>query len=206
MGGVPLDALAVHNEYARNKGVDMDFSRGSERAIRKVSLKRQERGMIADAQERYAWFAVLMRNNVLSVPFALGEIRWLWYRDDFNRKLKELVIRKGERPHRFRERPGQGWEPIRIVTENPDDLYWTLNQAELHLTAGPSWVEVSAATVTPDFARFEARFDKGDWQRVDATFGCPLHTGRNRLEVRPVNAFARPGITSTITLSARGKP
>jgi len=206
MGGVPLDALAVHNEYARNKGVDMDFSRGSERAIRKVSLKRQERGMIADAQERYAWFAVLMRNNVLSVPFALGEIRWLWYRDDFNRKLKELVIRKGERPHRFRERPGQGWEPIRIVTENPDDLYWTLNQAELHLTAGPSWVEVSAATVTPDFARFEARFDKGDWQRVDATFGWPLHTGRNRLEVRPVNAFARPGITSTITLSARGKP
>lgn len=200
LAGIPLSALEIHNEYIKNGGVDMDFSVGTRRAIRKVSLERRPDGMIADAQERYSYVAYLLRNNILSVPFELGEIRFLWYRDDANRDLREFVVREGDRPVRFRMEPEEGYEPILTATENPDDIYWTLNQAELHVRASGSGVEVSAATVTPNFARTEARFDEGDWHTVGSTFPWTLHPGENRLEVRPVNAFGRAGVTSSLTL------
>lgn len=202
MEGIPLSALEIHNQYVKSGGVDMDFSMGTDRARRKVTLERRPDGMIADAQERYSYFAVLLRNNILSVPFELGEIRFLWYRDEANRDLKEFVVRQGDPPVRFRMEPEEGYEPILIATENPDDVYWTLNQAELHVGAGESGVVVTADTATPNFARFEVRFDEGDWQTVAPTFPWPLHPGENRLEVRPVNAFGRPGIVSSISVGA----
>ncbi len=200
MADIPLSALEIHNEYIKNGGVNMDFSVGDQRVIRKVSLERRPDGMIADAQERYSYVAYLLRNNILSVPFELGEIRFLWYRDDANRDLREFVVREGDPPVRFRMEPEEGYEPILTATENPDDIYWTLNQAELHVREGTSGLEVSAATVTPNFARTEARFDEGDWHTVGSTFPWTLHPGENRLEVRPVNAFGRAGVTSSLTL------
>jgi len=202
--GVPLSALEVHNEYARNKGVDMDYSVGTEHAIRKVNLDLTPDGrMLADAQERYLWFAALMRNDLLSVPFELGELRWLWWRDDANRDETEMEVHIGSGPTRFRDQPEAGWEPIRIATESKADLYWTLNTARLHIWPAGDELEIRVETQTPNFARFEREVDAGEWERSPEGLTWRLHEGENALSVRPVCAFGRPGIPASVKLVVR---
>ncbi len=201
--GVPLSALEVHNEYALNGGVDMDYSVGTDRAIRKVNLDLTPDGkMIADAQERYLWFAALMRNNILSVPFDIGELRWLMWIDDANRNETEMEVHRGRGPTRYREPQGVGWEPIRIEASCEDDLYWTLNTARLHLRPCGDSLSVIAETQTPNFARFESRIDGGEWKPSPAAFMWTPHKGENSLEVRPVCAFAREGKAASVVLKA----
>ena len=100
--------------------------------------------------------------------------------------------------------------PIQVTREA--DLFWSVNEVALSLTATgkPDAVVATLVTFTPNFARFEVRVDGGEWQPVPgqavdpddqwALFPWALRPGDNRLEVRAVNRFARPGPPSSALL------
>jgi len=110
-----------------------------------------------------------------------------------------------------------------FFTTREADLYWTLNQAQIHLLPAPGGLQVMLDTVTPNFAGYEYRLDGGNWvawtpktpagaiqaYQMKPTGGCiafpwNLHAGRNTLEARPFNAAGLRGIVSLIVVEAAG--
>jgi|GEM_PF-290739 len=108
-----------------------------------------------------------------------------------------------------------------FFTTREADLYWTLNQAQLHLLPAPGGLQVIFDTVTPNFAGYEYRLDGGEWitwtpkttagavhaYPMTPTGGCiafawPLHAGRNTIEARPFNAAGLRGIVSRMVVEA----
>ncbi|MEO8207266.1 MAG: transglutaminase-like domain-containing protein, partial [Chthoniobacterales bacterium] len=95
-------------------------------------------------------------------------------------------------------------------TNREGDLFWTLNQAQLTLTASDKKdvLNVTAETFTPNVKDFEYKTDRGDWKPLAGKGNDPdnrvttlewsLHPGKNQLWVRPVNVFDRKGITSYV--------
>jgi hypothetical protein len=92
------------------------------------------------------------------------------------------------------------------------DLYWTLNQAAVTLTAtGERGVlDVQVDTETPNFKEFRYSLNGGGWQTLagegegqssrQGRFTWPLRPGANTLEIKPRNTFDMDGITTTVTI------
>ncbi len=82
------------------------------------------------------------------------------------------------------------------------DWDWTLNQAciVLEATATPGEVRVHLDTVTPSWATFECRIDGGPPTPVTSGWRWPLHSGRNRIEVRSQNLLGRTGPASVVVV------
>lgn len=92
----------------------------------------------------------------------------------------------------------------RLLTSNPDDLYWTVNMARVR--AAGSWADGPRLVLgfehcMPWFDHYEARLDGGEWQPTAESFTWLLHEGMNVLEFRPVNLCARAGITSRLEVA-----
>ncbi len=109
-----------------------------------------------------------------------------------------------------------------FFTTREADLYWTLNQAQIHLLRDPETpgaLRVLLDTVSPNFAGYEYRIDGGEWNvwtpgtfsgsvhafGLNSTGGCiafqwPLHPGDNMLEARTINKAGHRGITSRIVV------
>lgn len=101
---------------------------------------------------------------------------------------------------------------IPLKTNRRGDLFWTLNQSQLSLTATTKAdvLRVTSETFTPNFKNFEVQIDNGDWNPVPAeikdsenalaAYDWNLHPGTNRLAVRAVNLFDRNGKASFVEL------
>jgi len=93
------------------------------------------------------------------------------------------------------------------------DSYWTLNQAQVTLTAtgDPGQLAMSVTTETPNFKEFRFRLDGGEWLSLPAeNFGgisevvdCiwTLDIGTTTLEIMPRNLFDQDGIVTTVTIT-----
>lgn len=94
------------------------------------------------------------------------------------------------------------YEEYTYQSAHARDFYWTLNQAQVFLSATdkPAELAVRLDTVTPNFAGYKVRFDGGEWKDSGAGFTWTLHAGTNSLEAKPVNAFQLDGITSTVKI------
>lgn len=79
---------------------------------------------------------------------------------------------------------------------------WTLNQAHLMLEAtdAPGEFRVHLDTETPGFGTFLADIDDREKQPITSGFTWKLHSGKNRLSVRPRNSAGREGIPSRIVV------
>ena len=91
-----------------------------------------------------------------------------------------------------------------ILTDKPDDLYWTVNM--VRLGAAASWAEgpklaLKLEHCMPWFSRFETRIDGEPWTARPEAFDWPMREGENVLEVRPVNVCGRPGIPSRLEVA-----
>jgi hypothetical protein len=91
-----------------------------------------------------------------------------------------------------------------ILTSDPADLYWTVNMVRLGARA--SWAGGPKLAVTlehcmPWLDHYEVRIDGGQWQTQAASLDWPMREGENALEVRPVNACGRAGITSRLEVA-----
>ena len=88
-------------------------------------------------------------------------------------------------------------------TGRSEDLYWSVNRAKIHLQqcGSEDRLNVLLDVEMPNFERFESRHDCAEWRTCADSFDWPLAEGDNRLEIRPVNAFERPGTSSWVVVT-----
>jgi hypothetical protein len=90
-----------------------------------------------------------------------------------------------------------------LCTERPEDLYWTLNETEIHMQRGeqPDTLAVQLDTVTPNLDTYLIRRDGGEWGEASAIFTWELHAGENVLEAKTRNRFGVEGIASKVVVA-----
>ncbi len=89
-----------------------------------------------------------------------------------------------------------------IVTDRVGDIFWTLNQAGIHLyDQGGKALKVELETVTPNFQRFEIATDENIWRETGPVFVWELHQGQNTLRARSVNKWGLPGMEHKVVLA-----
>jgi len=189
---IPLNSNEIRREYYRNGGVDMEMVFGTEQRAERVTLERRDRdGAYQYRQEGYEWVAYKTRNNFFEVPFTWWNFDYLIVEDEYNEnKVWEY---RGERDVRDR---------IGTRTNRNGDVFWTLNQAYIHLyNEGNSSLKVQLETHTPNFERFEVSVDNGDWQATEPILSWELHDGQNYLKARSVNKFGVSGPEHKIVLN-----
>jgi hypothetical protein len=92
---------------------------------------------------------------------------------------------------------GTSWH-IRTVPAHPaTDPYFPMGQSAIGLRAEGANIHVSLQTMTPNFERYEARIDEGEWKATEKDFAWTVHPGSNRLETRTVNKFGVTGPPAT---------
>jgi hypothetical protein len=189
---VPLNSHEIRREYLRNGGIDMEMVFGTEQRAERVTMERRDRdGAYRYRQEGYEWVAYKSRNNFFEVPFTWWNFDYLILEDEYNRQ--KTWEHQGETDVRYR---------LGIRTSRVGDVFWTLNQACIHLyDEGSTSLTVQLETHTPNFGRFEVSVDKGRWQETDPVFSWDLHAGQNHLEARSVNKLGMTGPIHKIVLS-----
>ncbi|HMJ63993.1 MAG TPA: transglutaminase-like domain-containing protein [Candidatus Binatia bacterium] len=100
---------------------------------------------------------------------------------------------------------GTKWH-LRTNPANPAlDPYFPIGQAALEISAENGKVNVSLKTLTPNFERYEAQLDNGEWKTAIGNFVWAIRPGVNRLAVRTVNQFGVPGPASTAAIELTPK-
>jgi hypothetical protein len=92
---------------------------------------------------------------------------------------------------------------LRHITTNKEDMYWTLNQAEVlvNRTISEKTLQLAFKTVTPNFDCFEITIDDARTiKSAVSTFDWQLHNGVNNISIRPVNQAGIRGVASTVRL------
>jgi hypothetical protein len=190
--GVALNSNEIRREYRRNKGVDMEMVFGTEQRAEKITLQRRAKdGLYRYRQEGYRWVSYKNRNNFFELPYAYRNFFYFMVEDEYNRG-KEWITRRGTVDERY---------ILAIRTDRVEDIFWTLNQAYIHLyDEGSKGLRVQLETVTPNFERFEVSIDNGDWHPTGATFVWKVHPGQNFLNSRSINKFGVRGPEHKIVL------
>jgi hypothetical protein len=155
----------------------------------KINGSDQKKENMLGPNEWEARFGMPFRNNYLT-SWLPGELEhgfiqyhydgYLWWKDTPIPKYEEYTYQSG----------------------HPRDFYWTIDEAQAFLTATekPAQLRVGLDTVTPNFAGYRLRLDGGEWKESGPDFIWTLHSGSNTLEVKPVNALGKDGITSVIKI------
>ena len=95
---------------------------------------------------------------------------------------------------------GTQWHVRTVPTHPSVDPYFPIGQAALSLVVEGGKVRVALKTLTPNFKRFEVRFDGTEWRASDDMFVWNLREGRNRIEARTMNHFGVQGPVSSAVL------
>jgi hypothetical protein len=134
-------------------------------------------------------FGIPLRNNYLT-SWLPGELEhgftqyhydgYLWWKDTPIPKYEEYTYQSSHRR----------------------DFYWTLNQAQIFLTAGNQKDDLTVIldTETPNFENFKVRVDGKKWKDSSSEFLWKLHSGDNTIESKPINKFQKDGIVSKIII------
>jgi hypothetical protein len=190
--GIPLNSNEIRREHWKNGGINMEMVYGSEqRAERVTHEKREKDGLMRYRTDGYQWVAYKSRNNFFEVPFAYWNFDYLLVEDEYN-KDKTWTSGNTTDPR----------ETLGTRTDRIGDIFWTLNQAHIHLYEDKgSTVIVQLETVTPNFKTFEYSVDEGNWIKTDPVFHWELHEGQNSLKARSVNKFGVSGKEHKIVLN-----
>ena len=191
---VPLNSNEIRREFWRNQGVDMEMVFGTEQRAEKVTLERREKdGLYRYRQDGYAWVAYKTRNNFFEVPYAYRNFLYLVLEDEYDRGKKWQNMYTGEIDERYL---------FSILTDRVGDIFWTLNQAFIHLyDQGSKELKAQLETVTPNFKTFEIAVDNDEYQQTGPVFTWDLHPGQNFLHVRSINKFGLPDPEHKIVLA-----
>lgn len=190
---IPLNSNEIRRELYRNDGVDMEMVFGTEQRAERVTLERRDKdGAYQYRQDGYAWVAYKSRNNFFEVPFAYWNYDYLIVEDEYNENRTWQSNGKTD----VRETLG-------TRTRRVGDVFWTLNQAHIHLyDQGSSDLKVQLETHSPNFENFEVSVDNGPWISSEAIFLWELHKGQNFVKARSVNKFGVRGPEHKIVLKS----
>ncbi len=190
--GRPLDSLEIH-ELARASRTEEIWIVPVGTHDRFPGAEDVEQGVLGPRQWK-SRFGMPMRNNFLT-SWMPGELEhgFIQYHYDGYLWWKDSAL--------------PAYEEYTFHSSHARDFAWTLNQAEIHLTATdrPNLLDVHLDTVTPNFKTFEVRINGGEWTPSAASFTWSLAPGDNILEARPVSRFGREGIVSRIALAFQGE-
>ena len=191
---VPLNSNEIRREFWRNGGVDMEMVTGTEQTAGRVTLqKRDKDGLFSNRQDAYSWIAYKTRNNFFEVPFSYWNFLYLMIEDEYNIDKEWTNLNTGQIDKR---------QLLSIRTNRTEDIFWTLNQAYIHLYEnGNKGLKVQLETVTPNFETFEIAVDNGKWQKSGPVFNWELHPGQNFLKARSLNKFGVHGHVHKVVLS-----
>ncbi len=190
---IPLNSNEIRREFRRNGGVDMEMVIRTEQKVEKVTLQRRDKdGLFSYRQDAYSWIAYKTRNNFFDVPFSYWNFLYLMIEDEYNMDEEWINVNTGRVDKR---------DILSIRTDRTGDIFWTLNQAYIHLYEnGKNGLKVQLETVTPNFETYEIAFDKNMWQRSVPVFTWELHTGLNILKARSINKFGVHGPEHKVVL------
>ncbi len=189
--GVPLNSNEIRREHWKNGGIDMEMVYGTEQRAERVTLEKREKdGLLQYRTDGYQWVAYKSRNNFFEIPFAYWNFDYLILEDEFNR---DQIWTTGNKTDTR--------EILGTRTSRVEDVFWTLNQACIHLyDKEDAGLLVQLETVTPNFKTFEYSVDEGEWKKTDSVFQWKLHEGQNTLRARSVNKFGISGKEHKIVL------
>jgi hypothetical protein len=181
--GVPLNAWEIRQEWFYNNGKELVFVIGKEQ-------RKYTKADLPIFLERFAGFG-----DLAVYPDELDKYGFIGFvpnTDLMDRGMDygKMFIAKDELCE------GTRWHE-RIVPAHPDiDPYFPIGQAALSLFCRNRELHVQLKTLTPNFKRFEASVDKGEWKPCSEDFLWNLRPGPNAIEVRTVNQFGVVGPVS----------
>lgn len=188
--GVPLNAWEIRQEWFYRNGTNLTFVVGKERQRhRKANLpivlgrfpNFGELTVEPDELDKYGFIGYLPNTDLM----------------DSGYDYAKMFITKDSLCD------GTKWH-VRTRPANPaSDPYFPIGQAALRLVAKDGNLAVNLETLTPNFARYELRIDRGGWAETEASFAWELHPGRNRLEARTVNQFGVKGPVSSAEVDVK---
>jgi len=188
--GVPLNAWEIRQEWFYRNGTNLTFVIGKERKrYRKANLpivlgKFPNFGELTvepDELDKYGFIGYIPNTDLMGSGYDYAK----------------MFITKDSLCD------GTQWH-VRTLPANPaSEPYFPIGQAALQLVAKDGNLAVNLKTLTPNFARFELRIDRGGWAETEDNFAWELHPGRNRLEARTVNQFGVKGPVSTAEVDVK---
>jgi hypothetical protein len=185
--GLPLNALETHTLAREGKKDQVWIVPAGPHP--KINGADQKKENMLGPNEWEPRFGMPLRNNYLT-SWLPGELEhgFIQYHYDGYLWWKDSAIPK--------------YEEYTYQTSHARDFYWTINQAQIFLsaTAKPAELEVQLDTVTPNFAGYKVRIDGGEWRDSGPEFTWTLHAGTNTIEAKPTNAFQLDGIISTVKI------
>lgn len=192
--GVPLSALDIHRAWAGRRWNEVRMIEGptpfrlsDRRSFEefKPSLWTAFRHNLGDW---YADVGVLMGNTQHSSSASPQVLRWM---DEWT--PPNIVDRNDPTNASF--------------TGNEHDMYWTVDQVQIDLTADPAvWqqgealLHVSLVHSMPNIAGLFVRLGEEAWRETGPDFSWKLRPGKNQIMAKAVNAFGREGHTSRVVL------
>ncbi|MEA2063155.1 MAG: hypothetical protein U9P14_05615 [Gemmatimonadota bacterium] len=209
---VPLNSNEIRREFWRNRGIDMEIVYGAGQRAEAVTLERKQNGLYRYRQDGFAWVGYKTRGNFQEVPFTWRNYLFLIVEDEYNRGKKWSSIYTGGVDERM---------AFSVSTDRLGDIFWTLNQAFIHLySKGGSVLKVQLETVTPNFKTFEIATDSKEfrgaepvfnteeleWQETEPVFDWNLYPGTNVLLARSINKFGVRGPKHKIVIGIGEEP
>jgi len=190
MNGIPLNAWEIRQEWFYNAGKELTFVVGKARKRYKkadlpVMLGRFEGfGDLTfepDETDKYGFIGYVPNTNLMDAPLDYGQMFI----------VKDAVCE------------GTKWH-TRDLPKNPATApYFSIGQAALSFAEESGKLMVTLKTLTPNFKRFEARFNNDEWKVSTDQFEWSPHQGKNTLKVRSVNAFGVTGPVSSAELEVK---
>ncbi|MDB6136179.1 MAG: hypothetical protein JWM59_4422 [Verrucomicrobiales bacterium] len=190
--GVPLNAWEIRGEWFHRGGANLVFVIGKEKA-------KYTKADLPVLVGRFAGFGDLSLH-----PDELDKYGFIGYIPntdlmDAGYDYENMFIT------RDRLCEGTPWHR-RTLPEHPgEDPYFPVGQSAMTLEAGEERIHVALKTLTPNFARYEARTEGSAWRPCAEKFVWPVHPGLNRLEVRTVNRFEVTGPLSMAEIEVKEK-
>ncbi len=158
--------------------------------------KDRGRGIPPDVSEApigYHAFSIWKRFNLMDEPApypiwdGVNTFRWdgrIWYQDTRAMFYPEFTYN----------------------TNRPEDMYWGVNQCFIQPEYyGNGAVKVELSNNMPHFKCYEVRFNNGNsWKQYTGDFLWQLDSGKNSMEVRPVNLYGIPGSPNHLSITMKG--
>ncbi len=188
--GVPLNAWEIRQEWFYRGGTNLVFVIGKER-------RRYRKADLPIVLGKFANFGNLTVDP--DEPDKYGFIGYIPNTDlmDAGYDYAKMFITKDALCD------GTKWH-VRTLPTNPAvDPYFPIGQSALNLEAKDGALHVTLRTLTPNFARYELRIDRGGWNATGERFVWDVHPGRNRLEARTVNRFGVKGPVSSAEIEVK---